>query len=237
MKKIFSLLLVSIVLFVSTIIAYAGAPSYESITVPEMVAYLEDNGIPSDFLENRTDSYIIMLYNKLSCIDFIYNGSTTGTLTETNGLGIEPMGNIPDNELTFTITKISNVSYDATAGMDRVNEVYLYIDYEWATGHPNMRKKDAITINWDAGIFTYKNNSFSATDYKYSILKGDWITSDTLTRPAMAQQGGIGYYANLTYTENIMGQTVNAAQCKGEASLTLARPSYVFDCRSINYVN
>ena len=239
MKRRILLLFVCLLISLTIVPICGVSASNVQLTVEEMAEYLIENGIPAEILDNKHDSYIEMMYEKLYNIEFIYGGTATAELNENSPSDADVMGVIPEDELTFNVTKVSNTYYDASVGIDRVNEVYVFIDCEWISGHPAVRKEDAVTVNWDPSVFTYKANSFTSIDYKLLVSTMNWVETGVSSRPAHSSQGSIGYYTDLAYSENVMGQVVNAVQCRGEASLTLipADPLYLTSGYSVTSIN
>lgn len=83
-------------------------------------------------------------------------------------------------------------------------------------------------MNWDSGIFTFKSNSFHATDYKMVNSSGTRVEYSSQTNPATLNQGGLGYYADLCSLE-----LVQSAQ-KGTAYFTLLPKQSIY--RGDDYV-
>lgn len=74
-------------------------------------------------------------------------------------------------------------------------------------------------MNWDSGIFTFKSNSFHASDYKqFGNAYNDWMEWLTYDNPSALNQGGLGYTVALT--SSLAGVTSIYAQ-KGSAYFTL----------------
>ena len=241
MKRIVSLLLA----FAMALSLTLGVSARE-VSIKDMVNYLVDSGLPESFVTNRTDEEIVKMYFAMYDQDIVFLGTETVTMTEylpsTESLstGTEATrGVIPESDMTFSITKIANVSYDSTLHLDRINEMYVYVDYEWAVGHPFFTWTDGITVNWDPGVFTFKANSFAAYDYKNTLSSG-WITTQTLTSPTELDQGGLGYVVGMAYSEVVMGNTVGALQHKGSAYFTLLptnSPMYLKNNSSVTAIN
>lgn len=95
------------------------------------------------------------------------------------------------------------------------------MDYIWTSGKPFWQWSDGITVNWDASVFTFKSGSFRANDYKLLVSTQNWENTTSLSNPFALAQGGLGYYAKLTFSETVLGTTVSALQHKGSASFTL----------------
>lgn len=215
------------ILMICLMTASTGSVYADNVFVDNITEYLVDNGLPSELLEGKSENYIAGMYNKLYDVDFIYHGSETVTLPKVHESDVNPMEILHGTELELTVAQISNVSYDATVGRNRVNEVYIYVEYEWAIGNPYIRKEDVITVNWDSNVFTYDADSFYAVDEKFVLSEGGWIETDTYSRPMELNLGELGYIANLKYTERMLGQVINASQCRGWAEFTLLPASPV----------
>ena len=235
MKKI-----LSICLAIFMLVPCAITVSAHEITIQDKIEYLVDQGLPEAFVTNRTNEEINEMYSTMYGQNIVYMGTETVTMTEGTSEGeATTYGAIPEEDMTFSITKIANVSYDTTLKLDKVNEVYIYVDYEWTPGHPFFTWNDGITVNWDPGVFTFKSNSFVARDYKNTLSSG-WITTQTLTSPTELDQGGLGYFAGLMYGESVMGVTVGALQHKGSAYFTLLpkdSPMYMKANASVTAIN
>lgn len=71
--------------------------------------------------------------------------------------------------------------------------------------------------------------SFKAIDYKKTVNSGgEWFAAYTYNNPVALTQGGLGYIARLSYSEQALGQSVGASAHKGSASFILlpAVPMY-----------
>lgn len=241
MKKIFSICLALIM-----IISCTTSASAHETTVQDMVDYLVDQGLPESFLANRTEAEISEIYSTMYGWDIAFLGTETVTMAEITPSVDESasdtasiQGAIPEADMTLSITKVAKISHIPTLQLNMVNEVYVYVDYNWTPGCPFFTWDDGITVNWDPGVFTFKANSFVANDYKDTLSSG-WITTQTLTSPTELDQGGLGYFAGLTYSEVVLGNTVGALQHKGSASFTLLpkdSPMYLKGGESVTAIN
>lgn len=83
------------------------------------------------------------------------------TLAETNGNGIRPMGQIPDDDLLIIITTSIHKIQD-----NKVKEIKVKVYYEW-TDLPMWRLEDPIIVAWDSEKFFYESGSFYSED-RYS---------------------------------------------------------------------
>lgn len=221
MKKLSKI--VSLLSAISMLFSFSIVASASEVTLEDKINVLLSQGIPNEFLEGKEAEQIEEIYGKLSGKEIVFNGTEIVTMSETNTQSdVMPLGTIPSDHMLLKISTISNVKYDTNKKLDKIIEVYVYVDYEWYDARPFWTWKDAITVNWDSSVFTYKSNSFSAKDYKKSISSnGKWFVTDTYNNPAALSQGGLGYFANLAYSENLMGNTVGATGRKGSAYFTL----------------
>lgn len=237
MKKFLAICLALTLLFSCTL-----AVSASEITAEDMTTYLIEQGIPQSFLETKEPEEISEIYNQLYGQNIRFLGTETISMTKNLDTGdVSTCGTIPEEDMTFSITTVANVNYIPSLGLDKVNMVYVYVDYVWAAGHPFFTWNDGITVNWDASVFTFQSNSFIARDYKLTLGSGgNWITTQTLTNPTELDQGGLGYFAGLFYNEVVMGNNVGAMQHKGSAYFTLLpkdSPMYLKGGASVTAIN
>lgn len=214
MKKITTFFLMFVL-----IISCSVMVSAEEITIDEKIEYLISQGIPKDFLENKEDSDINEMYNMFygEMIEFL--GTETVKMTETAYPSeISTLGTIPESDMLLKISKVQVIELDKAVNKYKVKEVVVYIDYEWLNGKPIINKEDGITVNWDSGIFTFKQDSFRSSDYKQLGSESGWVEFYSQTNPSALNQGGLGYTANLD--ASFMGVTTITGQ-KGTASFSL----------------
>ena len=216
-RKTFSVVLAIAMLFSVPTLADAG-----EFTREEKLDYLVSSGIPLAFFENKEDAEIDNIVASLYGKDIRYMGSETVSMSETVDFsGVSPAGVIPESDMKLIISKVSEVVYDSNKDMYRIKEIYVYVDYIWTSGKPFWQWSDGITVNWDASVFTFKSGSFRANDYKLLVSTQNWENTTSLSNPFALAQGGLGYYAKLTFSETVLGTTVSALQHKGSASFTL----------------
>ncbi len=221
----------------------------------DMVAYLLYCGFPEESLDCMDLKSVKELYNSLSGKRIVPLGTETKTLSELSPSEAELVGAlalkedscksntrgvIPSSDMTFTITKIANTTYDSRKRLDKIKEIYVYVNYIWASGKPFWTWTDGITVNWDSSVFTFKSGSFVAKDYKRTLNTGGWILTSIYSNPASLNVGGLGYYTKLTYSSATLGQSFGALQHKGTASFTLLptrKPMYIKSGAQVTSIN
>ncbi len=82
-------------------------------------------------------------------------------------------------------------------GSNNIDSVLVVVSWEWAANKPIYRGKDAVAINWNSDVFTYKENSFSGFDLYRTSTTEDWTIFKQSTTLAQSVQGGLGYYTDL----------------------------------------
>lgn len=227
MKRILSICIAFVLILTTTVTAFSAG-----ITLEEKIRYLADNGFPYDFLESQEESAINDIYHSLYGKQVLFLGTETVSMSESSPEGdVSQLGIIPEDEMTLTISRAVSFTPDTTVGNYKLSAVHIYINYIWESGHPFFTYDDGISVNWDPSLFTYMPNSFIARDYKRTVSNnGDWIETQILNSPTALNQGGLGYYARLAYSEYIMGEVLGALQHKGFASFSLLpahNPTYL----------
>lgn len=224
MKRIFIFITLAVFIVFSHTAA-AAAP-----TVEDKIAYLISQGIPEDFLKDKDASAISNIYDMLYGENVQFLGTETAKLSETlPSLGVSPLDTIPESDMLLKISQFQTVSFDNN-NRQVIKSVMVYIEYEWSNVKPLICKKDGITVNWESGLFAFKQDSFRSTDYKKFLYKynkygsyqlSDWIESDSQINPADLNQGGLGYFAYLNLGNPPMGQDITLRGAKGWASMSL----------------
>lgn len=114
---------------------------------------------------------------------------------------IQTRGAIPEYDMALDVSTLYDVGDDGK-GNNTYEECWVYVYYEWTSGHPAIRKVDGITVNWDPTVWSYKGE-FKHTDYS-----DKWTAYSGVTSPARRVQGGLGYYAYLDSSgNNLVGDT------------------------------
>ncbi len=210
--------------------------SASEITVEQMRAYLLEIGFPTNFINYKEDIEIAEMYSQMYGKTIRYIGTETVSMTEIVDSNIMPLGVIPEEDMILTITTVAHLEYISPNEMNRIKEIYVYVDYIWTQEKPFFTWKDAITVNWDYEVFSFKADSFVARDYKLTWgTPGVWLNTTTLNNPIELDQGGLGYYADLSFSESVMGMSVGAIQHKGTAQfILLPRTSPMYDKSGAN---
>lgn len=197
MKKYLSLLLsFAMLISICSVSALASnTPDYDA-----MRTSLQQQGIPNNFLSRRTDKQIEDLYNQCNGHNIVFGGSEITYLKE-DGSVVSPSGAIPEYDMILEISPLYDVGDDGN-GNNTYEACWMYVYYEWTSGHPKVRKVDAIAVNWDPDIWTF-NGEFEHTDYS-----DKWTAYSGVTRPTERNQGGLGYYTYLDPSgSNLVGDT------------------------------
>lgn len=197
MKKILSLALAFMMFFSLSMPALA---SDTSVDIETMRYELQQKGIPSSFLERRSDIQIEKLYQDCLNHDIAFGGSEISYWKDGREV-IQTRGAIPEYDMALDVSTLYDVGDDGK-GNNTYEECWVYVYYEWTSGHPAIRKVDGITVNWDPTVWSYKGE-FKHTDYS-----DKWTAYSGVTSPARRVQGGLGYYAYLDSSgKNLVGDT------------------------------
>ena len=78
----------------------------------------------------------------------------------------------------------------------KVSSVRVYLAWTWKNDRPFYHLKDAISVNWDASTWILDANA-TFIAYTRNPLG---VAVETITRPAVSTQGGLGYYIDLSKT-------------------------------------
>lgn len=232
MKKIISLFL--FLCFVLPVPCSAAAdPVDKKLQVLEY-----EIGVPAQYL-NRLEEYEIDRLYALSQTRSISFGGGEYTCLSEAGTA-EPYGTIPTSDMILDTFSIIVESDRKVNNRNVIDYIIVYVDYEWTLGHPIIHKEDAISVNWDSDLFMFEPDSFKSSDYYYNTNTKRWEGGPAFSDPAKLNQGGLGYFANLskyTMPEAYIGGF------KGSATFTLLPKSNIFsgnDCKTainIEYVH
>lgn len=187
MKKFLSLLLALTMVF--SLSTPALAISTPSLNTEEMRTILHEKGFPYDFLNRRFDHQIEDLYNDCINENIVYGGSEISYLFENEEYS-PTRGTIPAGDMALEITTLYRYGRDNN-GNETYTECWVFIYYEWTSGHPFIKKTDGITVNWDPNVWNYNG------DFLHNDFADNMTTTSTVTRPSYLAQGGLGYSAYL----------------------------------------
>lgn len=188
------------------------------VTTIDKVEYLLSLGIPGDLISKSPKTEIDDMYASFFEKSVEYLGTETTTMSLEDDLGsIEVYGNIPSADMRFSISRFAVKNDKYATKNDPIDYLEIMVFYEWFDGHPFVRWKDGITINWDSDVFTYKSGSFSATDVKWFL--GQEIKTINYSEPTELTQGGIGFCTDLNTL--FAGSVQTGVSCGGRASIKL----------------
>ncbi len=203
MKKLLSLLVsLTIICSLSTASCASDIAPVMSDSRGTVLEPLKDKGFPEDFLARRTDLQLEVLYNRCKDKDILYGGSKICYMENEHRINLDPLGTIPSYDMVLEISPIYDIDNDRY-GNNTYEACNVYVWYEWTSGHPAVKKTDAIAVNWDPSVWTYANE-FQHVDYS-----NEWTEYFRQDRASNANQGGLGYYAYLNvYGSKLIGSTV-----------------------------
>ena len=189
--------------------------------------FLVSIGFPLEVIsqmDNEEVNYVLSLAQQY---DIEYSSFTTAQLNSPTDDNISPFGLIPSSDMTLSVMALTIRGTTGTDGRTAIEGINVIISYEWADGLPRIKKEDAITLNWDNTVFTYK--SFENTEY-YCYSYGEngqpiWWSRPSVNDPFDNIQGAVCYYTNLVGTI----PDYDYIKHKGIASVILvpASPIYV----------
>lgn len=194
------------------------------LTVEDMKENLVEKGLPEEYLQKLSDTHIKSLYED-GCQYILEYEEETAYLSEfdeeaddTNP-GIVPYGHI--DETMFKL-KISKTTIKESNNL--VRKVNLVVNYEWVK-NPMNTKTDGITVNWDNSVFAYLGDSFYS--YDEILVDGEYRKRvNECTAPDLAQQGGIGYSAEIGM---YVGPYMSAGWARGTASFYIIPTSNIYE--------
>ncbi len=218
MKKMIIMLVISGILAILTIGSGFSAQA-EELSTEEKRDSLLQRGVPTLYLNSLDEDAIDEVYEKfidgsMTC------ETTTSFLTEGSGScdeGIMPYGTISSSDMWFNLTRIAEYS------LRRLQYMVVYVDFSWNI-EPKYQKADAIAVNWDPNVLTYKSGSFNGY---YEMDYNDRYTfgRHELESPQALTQGGLGYEVEFVKRS---GHFYDPSYLYGESIFTLlpARPIY-----------
>ena len=146
-------------------------------------------GYPEEFLDSISGDPTMLrdIYCELKDVDEVEVFASHETMSR--GSNDQARGNISSSDLDFWMVA-------AKASIDGyISFINVHIAYEWlASGFP--WSEDAVAVNWDATLWAYDQ----ATSGFEAVMRGGGIGGyayETLTNPAQAVQGGIGWFCDV----------------------------------------
>lgn len=186
-KKFFCFALCVIILFVSSVTAFAATATDR--THNENYSFLLGQGYDAAFLNSQTDEYLQKMVDVIGDKDVVDITTEIAMMDEND---VATRGNIDPSLLKFTII----TSQLSSQGSDKIETVLINVSWEWAENKPVYRGKDAIAVNWDTNVLTYSGGFFSQDAYK-SNAGDQWSIFKENTAPAEAKQGSLGFWTDL----------------------------------------
>lgn len=145
---------------------------------------LSQKGLSDHIIDQMSEQVKLEMYDKIQKYDdFFISKVETKTAhfdTPSSDLPAETRGTIPEDKLPISTFYTNYVSGN------KIEMVELYYYSEWASGLPMVLGTDALTLNWDSGMFALQG--FAA----YNTCTKPEIPTQVITRAASAAQGGIG---------------------------------------------
>lgn len=158
-----------------------------SIILEEKVKFLESIGTPKNVIETYNSTQIERTYKNLFGKNAHFAGAESKIIEvkdETSSL----RGNISTSKLKLSVGVYDMV--DEATG--EVFEINVSVGYEWLS-EPIWQSNDALTFSWDKDLF------YDEGFYHESLCSiNGWIhTIEYITTPALASEGGFGWYSKL----------------------------------------
>lgn len=173
---------------------FISIPVFADIVEPSLTSkctYLENIGFPQSYIKERSKLEIDSLYADLYGTDSWLISLEYSKLTETpeTDSGIVPYGNISSSVMEFSVAVVQTIN----SNTHQVVSAMVYANWQWKSGRPNIKRTDAISVNWDPSLFVLKSGSFSSTiQDKYGDGAMEYTLIDKITSPDTATQGGVG---------------------------------------------
>lgn len=193
-----------------------------SVSVEDMKAYLTSISIPKLFLELASDELVEQKYNEYKEEEEVTVNVSTSYMSENIPGGVTPLNPIPSDELEFSIFQFTTTAYDADRVKRHISKIEIYVTYEWKK-LPLFKKTDAIAVNWDSSVFTYRSGTFHAIETRIldvgTIIHKDEVKRESTT-PGALVQGGLGYEMALNVPE-IQDDAISLSGIRGSISFYL----------------
>lgn len=193
-----------------------------SVSIEDMRAYLTSINIPKVFLELASDELIEQKYYEYKDEEELSVNVTTSYMSENITSIVTPLKNIPSDELEFSIFEFTATAYDADRVKRHISKIEIFITYEWKK-LPVFKKTDAILVNWDSSVFTYRSGTFHAIETRIldvgTIIHKDEVKRE-YTTPNTLVQGGLGYEMALN-TPETQDEMISLSGIKGSISFYL----------------
>ena len=184
-------------MFIVLIPSANAAPNSVDVNIDDMDAALRERGYPQLYLDNTAPSTKESLYNQPNLIFdggqiAIYDEDTQELeIYDLSNSGISPMGQIPDADLTVTLSFSRNKTSE---------NVLVTCSYNWKK-IPTARFQDILAVSWDDTKYSMMSGGFYKVD-KYDGINsgGQHVTGQVKSEARNYANGspcGVSWYADL----------------------------------------
>lgn len=175
-KRLFSVCLV-FALFLTSF-PLASAATYDTEYVYN---WLVSAGFPAEFLDIVDEEFLLKMYKDSVAADELEVTASVAYMGSDDSNSNSSRATIPSTELEFWVlagkVSVNNV----------IEEVNMYVGYEWAEGLPLQRHVDSVGAAWDSTLWYYEPNTFDSSVSSNGVVRSR--KTDLLENTA----GGIGW--------------------------------------------
>lgn len=153
-----------------------------------------DVGFSKGFLKNISEESLRQVYYDNKDAENLEIEEEVSMLPSETDTSTERAGNIGEDAMEFRSSAVKHT----TGKNGTVVKVNIYFTAQWLNGKPINRFNDAIVSNWDSSLWYCDTSTFWGR--VEDVSNGSSATADVVyssTRPAEAEQGGLGWYAPL----------------------------------------
>ncbi len=158
--------------------------------------WAEEVGFPDDFLKNISEESLQRVYYDNASADNLVIGYDTDNILMGDNQPSVRAGNIGSNNMELRSFSVKHKNANG-----KITKVIIYFTAYWKPGKPAYRATDAIITNWDSTQWYFQDHSFWGRVEKVPNTSPDntatTVYSDSV--PAKCLQGGLGWYAPLSY--------------------------------------
>lgn len=199
-EKQFTTLALAMILACSLAIP-AGAVSVDSNDAEDVFDYNSayqwavEAGFSEGFLKNISEESLRHVYYDNKDADYLEIVEEVSVLPPPIGSSSVRVGNIGEDVMEFRSNAVKSVKNG------KIEKVNVYFTGQWFNGNPLNRYNDAIVSNWNSSTWYCDTSAFWGK--VEDVSNGSAATADVVyssTRPAKAEQGGLGWYAPLKYS-------------------------------------
>lgn len=186
-----------LIMFIVRISSVNTAPNSVDMNIDDMDAALRERGYPQLYLDNTAPSAKESLYNQP---DLIFDGGQIAIYDEDmqeletydlSNSGISPIGQIPDADLTVTLSFSRNKTS---------KNVLVTCSYNWKK-IPTSRFQDVLAVSWDNTKYSMMSGGFYKVDKYDGINSGGKYVSGQVKSEARnyatGSNCGVSWYADL----------------------------------------